>query len=279
MQPVQFAAIYRHLEEKSKSMPAHKLHGLASMHAVDPVSGVLYLPLYSLGMAAHGMDGRIDYLKKRAGGHDLQFFATSPLEALEALEALCDEHYKNNVRFGDFFIRLYEIRKRAKHILEIGESSFRQKLKPPSEFPSEQEFKTALKFLTKFRGISETSAQHVLMDLGWPIVKPDRHIQRILYRLGGWNDFFDSEVGDKKLTSKEWYKFQKQWTDAVRLITSQLSTAAGFCELSSRKIDICLMWYSQTQKRDDPSLSPPVCTVDPACALCQVPDCMLRRPQ
>lgn len=274
MKRIQFAAIYHHLKEVARSMPAHKLHALASMHAIDPVSGVLYLPLYSLGMAAHGMEARIDYLKKRAGGSDLQFFANSPLEVLEAL---CDEKYKNNVRFGDFFTRLYEIRKRAQRILELGESTLRQKLQKPSAFPSEQEFKTVLKFLTEFRGISKTSAQHVLMDLGWPIVKPDRHIQRILYRLGGWDEFFDSEVGDKKLTSKEWYKFQKKWSDAVNAITTQFLDRDDLSTLNSRKIDICLMWYSQTQKRSDSSLSPPLCTAEPVCALCKVPDCMLRR--
>jgi hypothetical protein len=37
------------------------------------------------------------------------------------------------------------------------------------------------------------------MELGWPIVKPDRHIQRILHRVGGWDCFFNTDDGDEIL--------------------------------------------------------------------------------
>ena len=275
MKPDQFAAIYRYHADAAEAMPMHKFHHLPTIaQEWDPILGVLYLPLYSLGMAAHGMSSRIEYLRAKAAGRDLQFFAYSKLEVLEEI---CDEKYKGNNRFGDFFIRLYEIRKRAIRILEIGEDVVRENLNRIDVFPSEQTFKKSLKFLKVFQGISETSAQHVLMELGWPIVKPDRHIQRILYRLGGWNDFFDSEDGDKQLTPSEWYRFQEKWNHTVSEIVNWTVNRSDFCALNSRKIDICLMWYSQTQRRSDPSLSAPLCTADPSCLSCEVSDCTLRR--
>lgn len=253
------------------------------MGTANAVEAILYLPMFSLGMAAHGMEARIEYLKAKTAGRDLAFFAES---ALEALEAICDERYRGNARFGDFFIRLYEIRRRAKMILEIGIEHVEATLARPSAFPTAPEFKRTLKFLTKFRGISETAAQHILMDLGWPIIKPDRHIQRILYRMGGWNEFFDSEDGDKKLTPGEWYEFQKKWAKVVADIVSHdygAAAANGLAgvptlnQLNSRQIDITLMWFSQTQKRDDGTLKPPLCTADPKCQSCAVPECTQRR--
>jgi hypothetical protein len=283
MKPPQFHAIYNHLLTDARHLSNHKIFDICDLDGITPVDAILYLPLYSLGIAAHGMEARIAYLKGKASGRDLEYFTQSPLEILEDI---CRECYSEGKLFGDFFIRLYEIRHRAKAIVQLTVERVEQQLTPPKEFPEENTFKNVLAFLMKFRGVSDKAAQHILMDLGWPIVKPDRHIQRILYRMGGWNDFFDSEEGNKKFNSQEWYRFQKKWYSIVEdIVTHQydfheeslLLGVPSLNDFNSRKVDICLMWFSQTQRREDETLMPPVCTSDPKCQRCAVPGCQQRR--
>lgn len=160
MQPQQFAAIYQHLMDDARELPHHKMFGLSAMGAIGAVEAILYLPLYSLGMAAHGMEARIAYLKAKADGRDLAFFASSPLETLEAI---CDERYREQVRFGDFFIRLYEIRQRAKMILALGVEQVEATLALPAGFPTEAEFK---RVLTQDRYLPDV-VQPVAEATGW----------------------------------------------------------------------------------------------------------------
>lgn len=283
MSPIQFANIYQNLVNDAQSLPKHKIFSLGSMCFENEIDAVLYLPLFSLGLVAHGMPERIEHLKLKAEGNSLDFFLKSPLEDLEEI---CTETMQNGKIFGDFFIRLYEIRKRAKKIQEKIADNVVKKIRAPSDFPSKEKFVAAIKFLKDFHGIGEISAQHILMDLGWPIVKPDRHIQRILFRLGGWDNFFNSEEGNKNFSPEEWYVFQQKWHSAVTGIinfsyeNSEIiipNNILKINQLNSRKIDICLMWFSQKQKSKDETLSAPRCTETPLCKSCSVPNCKLRR--
>jgi hypothetical protein len=284
MTPEQFSAIYSHLiRDARQSCGKHKMFGLRDQTEAGVIDGILFLPLYSLGIAAHGMEARVRHLKDKANGNGLDFFADG---SLDELEKICDSKIQGGNLFGDFFNRLYEIRQRAKKVRELGVQKVETQLQKPEVFPTPSEFKEALKLLKEFKGISDVAAQHILMDCGWPIVKPDRHVQRILYRLGGWTKFVGTGSDNKKRGLEEWYGFQKKWKRCVdAILEHQDSSLEQACELdlpvlrelNSRKIDYCLMWFAQTQKQDNCSLGPAVCIADPRCENCRVPNCTKRK--
>ena len=190
MKPEQFQAIYNYLLQDAASNSSHKIHGLKQMKTMRAIEAILYLPVYSSGKKAHVMTPRINRLKleARKNGCEIDFFVS---QSLEDLEKLCTSDI-----FGDFFCLIYEIRRRAILIKELKADVIEQQLEVPIEFPSLQSFREVMRLLKQFRGIADAAAQHILMELGWPIVKPDRHIQRILHRVGGWGCFFDPDSGN-----------------------------------------------------------------------------------
>jgi endonuclease III len=275
MKPEQFQAIYNYLLQDAASNSSHKIYGLKQMGTMGAIEAILYLPVYSSGKKAHVMTPRIDRLKFEARKNDceIDFFVD---HSLEKLEELCNENV-----FSDFFCLIYEIRKRAKRIKELGAGAIEQQLNVPNQFPDLEYFRKVMKLLTQFRGVADVAAQHILMELGWPIVKPDRHIQRVLHRVGGWSDFFSNNRDDHKLNLETLYKFQKKWNFMVNEINNYgLSMQSvdpnvpSLNELNSRMIDACLMWFCQSQGRDDAKfLGKPLCTLKPECVICPVREC------
>jgi hypothetical protein len=306
MNSQQFASIYGHLIDDAIAIQraggVSKLHGLSN--ALDtfgcPDTAILLLPLYSVGMAAHVISPRIEHLKQKAASVSkscLDYFLEC---SCEDLESICEEKIivkndtgKTDLRpFGDFFPRLYEMRRRARKIVAANAT---ESLIFDGEFPSQAEFKVVFKRLTDFPGISEKAAQHILMELGWPIIKPDRHIQRILNRMGGWETHFPDESGNVSKAILKWYEFQKAWGEAVRQVNAGASTFGREIDsklaqlnqtgrplpslgtINSRQIDLCLMWFSQTQTANESGLAAPRCTDVPVCRRCSVPGCKGRR--
>jgi hypothetical protein len=279
MKPEQFQAIYNHLLKDADGNSRHKIHGLKQLVTMRPIEAILYLPVYSAGKKAHVMTPRIDRLKieARKSGCEIDFFVS---QSLENLEKLCTPNV-----FGDFFCLVYEIRRRAILIKELKVDVIEPQLRVPNEFPNLQSFGEVMKLLKRFRGIADAAAQHILMELGWPIVKPDRHIQRILHRVGGWDCFFNTDGGDKILDQPSLYEFQKTWSQAVNEINRcDLSienlppSVPSLNELNSRMIDACLMFFCQSRgKEDEKLLGKPLCTSDPDCVRCPVPECNFRK--
>jgi len=282
MNPRQFEAIYNHLIQDAEKIDHHKLFSLNIDSSIKetPLSAVIYLPMYSSGKKAHIISPMIAHLKTKDGGDPLTYFNSM---SLDNLESICGERMANGKEFSSYFCELYELKKRARQIQNFGgESALQHLVYNKTSTLDANNFNELFSFLKKFTGIAEKAALHILMDLGWPVVKPDRHIQRILFRLGGWNDFFDDQRGEKILGKKLLLSFQKKWFETVKEINKYYKNnpenepAIGYPSLgqiTSRQVDLCLMWYSQDKKKGDTLLAEPRCSIKPACIRCNVPNC------
>lgn len=77
-----------------------------------------------------------------------------------------------------------------------------------------------------FTGVADKAALHILMDLVWGLVKPDRHICRFVSRLGGtWKRYFQGGATDD-LRLALTLPFVRAWQDAFALFSFSDSTLA-----------------------------------------------------
>jgi hypothetical protein len=140
----------------------------------------------------------------------------------------------------------------------------------------------ALMLLQKLSGVGLPAALHILMELHWGVVKPDRHISRFLSRLGGdWLEYFHEPNSDKVASEALVFMLEK-WRSACRKLSELdgktfMSSGVEFPSVGAlvpRQIDYLIMWYSQNIEKKDREWRPdPICTRTPRCADCNVLDC------
>lgn len=245
-------------------------------------NAVLYLPMYSTGRNAEGWTVRIDWLRANEWGVDQLANATAGDR-----EAIATTRLHNGNQFG-YRNRICELVCRANQILAHGRENLGVMLAPQANWAA-RDLILPLQTLKQFRGVGTTAALHILMELGWGVVKPDRHICRFLSRLGGpWIDYF-LDPGTAEVDDVAVLLLEETWRDAC----NQLRVDGGneppvrqydgvqFRDLSTfspRQIDTLIMLYTQDVPRRDRAWRPqPICTATPQCNGCGVPACAGRR--
>lgn len=273
----QLSGIFDHLCAQSPD-PARLLESLTSRATLreSPTTATLYLPMYSMGMGAATISVRIDWLQQN--GWNLERLTTAtPADCAAIAGAALD----NAATFG-MPRRVNELIHRAREISDFGVEDLEATLTPRRDWRS-RELLQPLRALRRFTGIGPAAALHILMELGWGLVKPDRHICRFLSRLGGqWSDFFP-HPGAQTLDEEGRLPFLEAWRENCEHISTQLRASpllwngTQFAELSPRQIDWLIMLYTQNVAHGDGDWRPPpLCTSDPDCHTCGVPGCAAR---
>lgn len=158
-------------EELCESLAARAIIG------ETPINAALYLPMYSMGMAAGIITARISWLQ--GNGWDLEQLAGATVQDRHSIaQAALDNGHAFGMlqRIEQLVERAGQIADRADELIEV--------LTPIDNWDC-RELLAPLRALRPITGIGFAAAVHILMELGWGIVKPDRHICRFLSRLGG----------------------------------------------------------------------------------------------
>lgn len=276
----QLLAVYRYLLDKSpdpRKVVSH-IHPDFDFHG-RPIEAALYLPLFSMGIGTAAISPRLKWL--RENGWDTEQLANASDCAIDTIVAA---KLPTGKPFG-MRNRVLKLVQRAQEIQDLGTNTLSEILKPAPSWGC-RELIQPIHTLNSFTGIGRAAAWHILMDLGWGVIKPDRHVCRFLSRLGGrWTAFFPQQ-GIDKLCETAALPFQESWKDNYdQMMCALEGTEAKFdemgapqpSELSSRQIDLLIMLYTQNIDRDDRDWRPsPLCSVNPHCESCHVPNCTAR---
>lgn len=235
------------------------------------VEYALFTPMFSMGMSPATILPRIQWLKDN--GWDLDHLANASDDDVAMIEASI---ISTGTTFG-MVNRIKELVQRAQDIYALGQDEITNAIKPRRNW-DQAEFLTAYRLLQRLHGIGPAAALHVLMDLQWGVVKTDRHICRFLSRLGGpWSEFFP-EPGASTIYAEVMPSFQQAWMTACTDLEVTDVDGTSRVSLTSRQVDILIMWYTQTIPPDQRGWRPiPICGNEPRCRECNVPHCNSRR--
>lgn len=245
----------------------------------NPENTVLYLPMYSMGLNSGAATLRIEWL--RGNGWDLGKLADA---GAEGRKEISNSALASRKPFG-MPKRIDELICRAQQI--IGCADLGTVLTPPATWGC-RELIWPFKFLRQFQGVGGAAALHILMELDWGVVKPDRHICRFLSRLGGpWSNYF-SAAGAKTVAPEVRFFLVEAWRDAYQQLGVQVEQVEDepsirqrngvqfpdILALKHRQIDSLIMWYTQKVPKADRGWRPdPICQDNPQCGVCHVPNC------
>lgn len=267
-------AVHQYLFSNTKNpvqMRAELARGLAPWGT--PADVVLYIPLYSTGMGPSTINPRITWLQSQ-GWNWAKLAAANQAQ----LNAIAASPIAPRVPFG-MRKRLTELQSRAEEIRRTGVGPLGALLTPSPSWSTSQ-LLTALHYLNHgIAGIKLAAALHILMELGWVVVKPDRHICRFLSRLGGpWQHYF-AKPGATTLHAYGLVPFLNDWRDACAAIAAS-AKHPPLRGLTSRQIDALIMWYTQNVTKAARGWRPtPICRATPACPACAVSGCSSRPSQ
>ncbi|MFI5025001.1 MAG: hypothetical protein ACHQRJ_25550 [Alphaproteobacteria bacterium] len=282
MTPAQINAVYQYLCQNTGDPTELQRQLNLVGNEFGAVEAVLYLPMYSMGIGQAGVTPRIAALRRMGFTVEGAHTGRHTVEEIERLD----------IGGGKLFgmrKRISQLMRRAADIYAYGVERIAQDLKPIDNWNID-DLVRPFTCLSGFTGIRDKAALHVLMDLRWDVVKPDRHICRFLRRLGGqWERYFPTGKKDD-LPAPLMFPFAKEWRDTcarfrrVNLPPPAARNGVAFpplMDLSSRQIDILIMWFAQDRAREERSWRPaPICGKQAACQKCPVPDCEARaRPQ
>lgn len=274
----QVDAVYRHLQ-KETSDPAELLRQLLLVEGdFNALEAVLYVPMYSMGMGQASITPRIAALRA------IPFTIESAISGRLTMEAIKTLDIGDNTLFG-MPNRVRELFDRAAQIANYGVERIAFDLKPIDNWTI-QDLVVPFTRLRGFTGVGDKAALHILMDTGWGVVKPDRHICRFLSRIGGeWQRYFLNGRQDD-LLAPLMLPFVRDWRDTCAGFAvggMALSPEGGeisfppLTKLTSRQIDILIMWFTQDRARREIHWRPAaVCGDRPICQKCTVPDCFSR---
>lgn len=260
MNKEQILAIHEYLRENSPGVDLLEkyLHDAKRPFCDSVEETVLYIPLYSaFPTKASGWTPRIEWLRDNNWG-------VKEIAALDLSESGVEQIASGVLPSGSSFDRRAGVKNliaRAKKISSCGVSDLERKLEPPENWTS-RSIQERIDFLREFAGVGERAALHVLMELRWDVVKPDMHICRFLSRLGGdWSRFFP-EGEAEEVASHLLLEFLETWHKKC----INIRQATGW---ESRQVDMLIMFFTQGEE----GLAPPLCTKNPECARCRVPNC------
>lgn len=279
MLPTQINEVYKYLCAKTGNPTEFTRQLALAGNEFTPVEAVLYLPMYSMGMGQSGITRRIQALR------DLKFTVEGANAGQFTTEQIAGLNIGNRVRFG-MPNRVDQLLDRAKRITAYGAQALTLALQPRPDWTT-NDLVEPFALLSGFPGVGNAAALHILMDLGWGVVKPDRHICRFLSRLGGpWRRYFPGKP-TTVLPAPLMLNFAATWRDiCAGFTTSSLPpppprgavTFPPLADLTSRQIDILIMWFTQKPGPDELAWHPaPLCGAKKQCALCMVPDCPARQ--
>ncbi|AOJ26762.1 hypothetical protein WJ12_17730 [Burkholderia seminalis] len=275
MTPDQINAVYQNLCQRTPN-PAELKRRLDSVvNNFTAVDAVLYLPMYSMGMGQAGITRRIDALRALPFTIEDAVSGRQTVADIEQLAVVGGNEFGMRRRVDELFMR-------AKEISTYGTDRLATVLQPKKNW-SLDDIVDPFTVLYTFTGVADKAALHILMDLGWGVVKPDRHICRFVSRLGGqWKRYFPDGATDD-LRPALTLPFVRAWQDACALFSSSALAPPpsrngvmfpGVSELSSRQVDRLVMWYAQDRAREEHGWRPkPVCGKQPDCQSCSVQDC------
>jgi len=123
----------------------------------------------------------------------------------------------------------------------------------PKDYPTIKKH-LAPELQKKFSYIGPINVYHFLMDLGLPVMKPDRTIQRLFYRLG-WIESLD--ISNKRNIEK-----------TIKICTA-ISKKTG---LWIRTVDIVLVSFCQEDGSRELKIKRGTCTTNPKCSECPLQD-------
>ena len=320
MNSEQFSAIYLYLinQAKEKGTNSDLFSRLkkgrdpsASIKKTDKDTScidaaILLIPLYSTGRAANLIEESINKIIDLINGKKtLSYFSQV---TLDEMESACPKIVSPTASNDFFAKRYYPIKARAQFLIEhnLEYEEFKKiydeeckKNVADRSCPEKKELETLYNFLKKMYGISYAASMHILMDLGFSIVKPDRHIQRILRRTNGeisenrkWSDLFTKNNEDKEIKFDKLYEIQREWnlmidkikkssseeTNKIIQITNKNLNLTDYDklpeihQLTSRQFDTIFMLYTQDIKKDLNAIKP-ICVKNPTCTECNVPNC------
>lgn len=279
MTPVQINAIYQNLCQRTME-PAEFMRRLDEVtNKFTAVDAVLYLPMYSMGMGQAVITRRIDALRA------LPFTIEDAVSGKRTVEDIERLVVVDGRKFG-MRKRVEELFRRAKEISAYGTTRLVTVLLPKPHW-SLDDIVDPFTLLYSFTGVADKAALHILMDLGWGVVKPDRHICRFVSRLGGaWKRYFPDGATDD-IRPALTLPFVRAWQNACAhfslsvLLPPPSRNGVIFprvSELSSRQVDILVMWYAQDRAEDEHGWRPkPICGKQPDCQSCSVQDCEARK--
>jgi hypothetical protein len=181
--------------------------------------------------------------------------------------------------------RVEQVVQRAQEILAFGEANLAD-LARPIENWSKKELVQRLRALQEFSGIGPAAAFHILMDLHWNVVKPDRHICRFLSRIGGiWEEEF-VRPGVDTLEPHAFLTFQEKWRSVTTGLLAVASSGGpefhgvkfpAMRDWRPRHFDMVIMLYTQDIASADRGWRPvPLCQAEPICTRCAVESCAAR---
>jgi hypothetical protein len=278
MTPDQINAVYQNLCQRTLAPEEFKrqLDGVGSNFTA--VDAVLYLPMYSMGMGQAGITRRIDALRALPFTIEDAVSGKKTVADIERLVVLGGKELGMRRRVEELF-------KRANEIYAYGAGRLETVLQPKKNW-SLDDIVDPFTVLYSFTGVADKAALHILMDLGWGVVKPDRHICRFVSRLGGpWKRYFPGGA-TSDLRPALTLPFVRAWQDACALLSPSLLAPPAsrdgviyprVSELSSRQVDILVMWHAQDRAKEEQWWRPkPVCGEQPDCQSCSVRDCDAR---
>lgn len=278
MTPDQINAVYQNLCQRTLAPAEFRRQLDRVVSNSTAVNAVLYLPMYSMGMGQAGITRRIDALRALPFAIEDAVSGKQTVADIERLAVVGGKEFGMRRRVEELFMR-------AKEISTYGAGRLETVLQPKKNW-SLDEIVDPFTVLYSFTGVADKAALHILMDLGWGVVKPDRHICRFVSRLGGpWKRYFPDGPTDD-LRPALTLPFVRAWQDACALFSSSSLAPPpprngvvfpSVSELSSRQVDILVMWYAQDRAKEEHGWRPkPVCGKQPDCQSCSVQDCDAR---
>ena len=232
-----------------------------------------------MGIGQSGITHRIQALR------DLKFTIEGANAGQFTSEQIAGLNIGNRVLFG-MPNRVDQLLDRAKRIAACGAEALTLVLQPRPDWATD-DLVEPFALLSSFPGVGNAAALHILMDLGWGVVKPDRHICRFLSRLGGpWRRYFPGGP-TTVLPAPLMLNFAATWRDICASFTTSnvpppaprgAVTFPPLAGLTSRQIDILIMWFTQVVARlERPWRPAQLCGEQPQCARCTVPGCPERK--
>lgn len=279
MEPPQIHSIYCYVRDHTADIQ----HFNERLAVIDdgwnePAECLLYLPMFSMGKGPGTIMPRVDYLRQTGWGVERLGHINEADK-----KSICDAKMSNGARFG-FDNQFHQVTLRASQIIGFGIGQINEKFRKQVDWSAKDLFH-ALMILQEFEGVGSAAALHVLMELNWGVVKPDRHICRFLSRLGGrWSNYF-AKPGTDTLLPEGSILFLEEWRDACGMFSTYADEGkVNFEEreliagLTPRQIDRLIMWYMQDVMKSDRAWRPqPICTSMPKCEQCQIEKCASRR--
>lgn len=279
----QISAIYDYLCSAT-NCPQNLRNELEALrHPWDsPTNTMLYLPMYSWGLGVGTVKPRIEFLRDRGWNVDKLANAKT-----NDRDKIAEAQISTGIRFG-MKNRIDQLISRAVQIKLIGVDLLSENLKPRAGWNCHTLLQP-LQLLRRFHGVGSTAALHILMNLNWGVVKPDRHICRFLSRLGGqWSVYF-SNSGAETVGDEIRLLLVEAWGGACDVIGKEAQRKSmswqygdvqfpSLADLTPRQIDFLVMLYTQDVPKLDLIWRPePICTVNPKCGKCRVPECEARQ--